>query len=222
MLLLVSTTDKIQLITGAAVTVDVHASFMDYNGSTVTTGRKNTAITTAATTDIVASPGAGVSRNVKTLNIRNKGTSPVVITVVHTDGTTAVELKKVNLSPGRCLEYVEGVGWSLMIQPLKLSQNQLTAAVVTQYTVPTDMVTELTEALFMNNDTVERTATLHLVPSGSAAGATNIFLDAIPIGPGQTVIIGFEDVYLNAGDFIAALASAASQVNLHLSGKEHA
>jgi 3D (Asp-Asp-Asp) domain-containing protein len=61
MLLLTSITDKLQVITSAAGKVDVHADWIDYAPAAspqVSAGRTNTPITTAATTDVVASPGA--------------------------------------------------------------------------------------------------------------------------------------------------------------------
>src|SRR4030067_324160 len=95
MILLTSTSDKIQVITGQAVTVSVHASYVDYDGSAITPGRLNTAISTATTTDVVPSPGASVSRNLKTLSVRNKHASlTVTVTIQHTDGTTVIELDK--------------------------------------------------------------------------------------------------------------------------------
>ena len=112
MLNLVLTTDKLQLVTSAAVTVDVHASFADLSGTTVTPGKQNTAISTAATTDIVASPGASTVRNVKTLHIRNKhASSPVDVTVVYDANATDYELHKATLNAGNMLEYVEGLGF---------------------------------------------------------------------------------------------------------------
>lgn len=109
MLLLVSTSDKIQIITGQAVTVDVHASYMDYNGSIVTPGRRNTAITTATTTDVVNAPASQVERNVRNLSIRNKhDTDSVDITVRHTDGSTTIDLLKLTLAAGEQLFYREG------------------------------------------------------------------------------------------------------------------
>jgi hypothetical protein len=114
MLNLAATTDKLQLVTSAAVTVDVHASYVDLSGTTVTPGRKNTAITTAATTDIVASPAGSTVRNIKTLHIRNKhATSPVDVTVLYEGSATDadVELHKVTLLAGETLEYIEGVGF---------------------------------------------------------------------------------------------------------------
>jgi hypothetical protein len=112
MILLTSTSDKIRVVTAQAVTVDVHASWVDYNGSAVAPGRLNSAITTATTTDVVPSPGSGVQRNLKTLSVRNKhATSTVTVTVQHTDGTTVAELDKRVLGPGSSLLYDEGQGF---------------------------------------------------------------------------------------------------------------
>jgi len=112
MLLLASTSDKLQITTTQAVATDVHASFVDLSGTTVTPGRLNTAISTATTTDVVASPAASTQRTVKSLLVRNKHASTAqVVTVIHTDGTTAVELIKVTLGAGECLHYVEEAGF---------------------------------------------------------------------------------------------------------------
>jgi hypothetical protein len=108
-LLLTSTSDLLQVVTSAAVTVDVHASWMDYNGTVVTPGRTNCAISTATTTTVVASPAASVQRNVKTLTIRNRSGSAVDVTVRHTDGTTVAELWKVVALPrASSWTYMEG------------------------------------------------------------------------------------------------------------------
>lgn len=118
MLLLANTTDKIQVITGQAVTVDVVTSFMDASNADPpvvkgsTSGRLNTAITTAATTDIVAAPAASTLRNVKTVHIRNKhASSSVDITVQYNQNGTLFEIHKVTLKAGEALEYIEGIGW---------------------------------------------------------------------------------------------------------------
>lgn len=117
MLILAATTDKLQLTTGQAVTVDVHVSYVDLNTSTsaVTPGKQNTAITTATTTDILAAPASGSIRNAKTINIRNKHASNSVdVTVIFDQNATDFELHKVTLRAGEALEYVEGVGWYLL------------------------------------------------------------------------------------------------------------
>jgi hypothetical protein len=118
MLLLTATTDKLQLITAAAGTLDVHASFIDMSkadppvvkGST--SDRQHTAITTATTTDIVAAPAASTTRNVKTLHIRNKSASTATdVTILFNQNATTFELWKASLGPGEALEYVEGIGF---------------------------------------------------------------------------------------------------------------
>lgn len=152
MLILAATTDKIQLVTSAAVTVDVHASYVDHTTATdnVVAGRKNTAITTATTTDIVAVPAAGDIRNVKSLNIRNKhATTSVDVTVLYEGSTTDfdVELFKVTLLAGQTLEFVEGVGFFVVAQTAKLFNNlRVTADFVSAVTSFAD-ITGLTCAV---------------------------------------------------------------------------
>lgn len=112
MLLLASTSDLLRVVTSAAVDTDVHATFADLNGTTVTPGRTNTAISTATTTTVVGSPGSSTYRSVKTMTVRNKhATTAQTTKVLHTDGTTAVELIEVVLSAGDCLHYHEGAGF---------------------------------------------------------------------------------------------------------------
>jgi hypothetical protein len=111
MLLLTSTSDKIQVITGQAVNVDVHASYLDLASGTVTAGRTNTKISTATTTDVVASPGASTTRNVKTLHIANvHASSSVTVTLQHTDGTNVIQIESVTLLAGERIAYREGIG----------------------------------------------------------------------------------------------------------------
>lgn len=116
-----ATVDKLRLVTSAAATIDVHASWADLNGTTVTPGRTNTAITTATTTDIVATPAASTIRNVKTLHIRNKHASLATdVTVTYDANATVFELYKVNLAAGEMLEYVEGIGFFKVANLTKL------------------------------------------------------------------------------------------------------
>lgn len=119
MILLTATTDKIQVISGAAGSLDMHASYMDMTtadppvvkGST--SGRTNAAaVVTATTTDVVPSPAASTTRNMQHLQVRNKHASVANdVTVQFNQNGTLVELHKVNLLPGEALEYQEGVGF---------------------------------------------------------------------------------------------------------------
>lgn len=117
-MLLPLTTDKIQVVTGQAVTVDVHASFLDMtNGDPPsakgsTTGKQNTAISTAATTDVVAAPAASTVRNIKYINIRNRSAgSTVDVTVLYNANGTTFELHKVTLQAQQVLMWTMQTGW---------------------------------------------------------------------------------------------------------------
>lgn len=131
MLNLSLTTDKIQAITSAAATLDVHCSYVDLTTTTggITPDKQNTAISTATTTDIVAVPGANVVRNVKTINIRNKDASlSCDVTVRFLANATAYELIKVTLKPADVLEYIEGVGWYVVTAAVANLTNEATSS----------------------------------------------------------------------------------------------
>jgi hypothetical protein len=141
MLLLTSTSDKIQVTTGAAATIDVHASYMDFDGTNVTPGRKNTPITTATTTDVVLAPLTSVFRNVKSLTVANKDVVSCACTVKHTDGTNTPTLFSATLAPGDMIEFVDGVGFVVrpayatsQLQNVSTADQSPTAATLTYLT----------------------------------------------------------------------------------------
>lgn len=114
MLILASTSDLLRVTTEVASAVDVHASWADMASSVVTPGRTNTAISTATTTTVVASPAASTYRTVKQLVIRNSHAAPTLrnrVTVLHSDGTTIPELISAGLQPGESLIYEEHRGF---------------------------------------------------------------------------------------------------------------
>lgn len=111
---LVSTSDKLRVKTDVAASIHVHAWWADMSSGSPSVGRLNTAITTATTTDVVGSPGSGVERTVKFVSIRNKDAGKAcAITVIHTDGTTAVEMLRVNLPPAYSMVFDEDDGWTV-------------------------------------------------------------------------------------------------------------
>ena len=114
MLNLASTSDIIRVVTSAAAQIEVHASWVDLNGTTVTPGRTNTPhITTATTTTVVASPASSTVRNVKHLNITNDSAgASCIVTVEHYDGTTAIELISFTLLPGENMLFNQEGRWA--------------------------------------------------------------------------------------------------------------
>lgn len=116
MLVLASTSDIVRVVTGSASQIEVHASWGDLTVSTgaVDLGRQNTAaITTATTTTVVPSPGSGVRRNVRHLNVTNDHASQsCTVTVEHSDGTTVTELMSFTLLPGENMIFGEEGRWA--------------------------------------------------------------------------------------------------------------
>lgn len=100
MILLVSTSDKIQIVTtDATATVDVRAEAMDApnpipSGATQTPYNKGTQITgITAGTDVVVAPGASVVRNVKRIGVNNThATLPQTFRLTITNAAGTVDL----------------------------------------------------------------------------------------------------------------------------------
>ena len=113
MIILASTADLVRVVTSHAALVEVHASYVDLNGTTVTPGRLNTLISTATTTTVVASPASATVRNIKHLNITNDHASQSCsVTVEHSDGTTVIELMQFVLLPGENMIFNEEGRWA--------------------------------------------------------------------------------------------------------------
>lgn len=109
---LVATTDKIQVLTDAALTLACHASFLDVTGTAVAQGRQNTAITTATTIDVVAAPASGSQRAIQTFNIRASNTSAAGnVTILYNQNGTTFELFSARLTSGQSIIYTEDDGF---------------------------------------------------------------------------------------------------------------
>lgn len=107
-MLITTGTERLELVTSAAATLDVHATYIDTSGVTITPGRNNAAIATAATTLVVPTPPANTQRNIKTLHCRNKGASTSDVMVQINDGTTLLPIYNVPaLKPGEMLQLVD-------------------------------------------------------------------------------------------------------------------
>jgi hypothetical protein len=111
MLLLTTASTVLRVITSGSngtIAIDVHASWIDQSGTTTTPGATNTAITSDATTTLVAAPGSG-ARNVKLVSIRNRSTTTTTLIAVQVyNGTTAYVLAERTLGPGRTFYMAEG------------------------------------------------------------------------------------------------------------------
>lgn len=116
MLILDTTSDVIQLVTSAAGAIDADASYSDLNAGTQTPASQPVAqITTAATTTIVAAPGASTQRNIKSIHVRNASVTVAnAVTVQHFDGTRTSTYIQTTLQPGDSLVWTDVNGWQFV------------------------------------------------------------------------------------------------------------
>lgn len=115
-------------------------SGMDVDASgNVTTYRRNLVNASwSGIADLSTTAPSGSTRNIKTLNIKNSNTvGNVTATVLHTDGTTTVELVRVVIQPQQTLQYVEGIGWSLAQQGTPAVFGMLIQEIVLSVDTPT-------------------------------------------------------------------------------------
>lgn len=97
----------------------------------------------------------------------------------------------------------------------------LTASAATYYTSPANTRTLVKKLTFTNTDTVARTVTVYVIPSGGSASATNTLISARALAAGETYeCFEAEGHVLSTGDFIQALASTTSVVSIQGSGVE--
>lgn len=148
-MLLAATTDKIQLVTDAARTVDTVVTYMDATNADPpavkgsTSGRQAQAITTATTTDILSAPAASTLRNVQTVNVRNKDTLSVTVTVLLDLNGTDYELHEVTLLAGETLIWTKELGWYVIPASNKLDVLKRVTADVTNATTSWADITAL-------------------------------------------------------------------------------
>jgi hypothetical protein len=211
MLLLVATTDKISVITSAAVAISVNASFLDMSNADPpvvkgsTSGKQNTAISTATTTDVVAAPAASTLRNVKALNIRNKDASTACdVTVQFDQNATLFELYKTTLAAGATLEYIEGVGFFVIQNVAKLDAKLRVVTDVVNATTSFADITGLTVAV-ENAKHYNFLAHLYHQTNATTTGA-----QFAVNGPTMTGMIGASVAEITTSVTAAAYASSAA------------
>ena len=105
----------------------------------------------------------------------------------------------------------------MTVTPVQLCQpTLLTGSAATLYTAPASVKASIIKDMSVcNTDSVPRTFTIHLIPSGGTASVTNMLIDARQLAAGETQTV-FEALgkTLLAGGFVQALASTTSVINI--------
>ena len=100
---------------------------------------------------------------------------------------------------------------------------ELTDSLVTLYTVSSGYQLTLIELIFHNRDTSSRLITVHLVPSGGAAGDSNELIGSQSgtneLKKGETRAYRF-NLFKDPGSFIQAKADVTSKVTMFLNALE--
>lgn len=100
-----------------------------------------------------------------------------------------------------------------------LGQVSLTAAEADVYTVPASTVARVTQIVFCNTDTSDRTVRLWAIPSAGASGVANaLFYDYLI--PAKRSLVVDTNLYLSAAAKIRGLASVTSVVSCQVFGIE--
>jgi hypothetical protein len=114
-LILSANTDSISLTRTTAENIACVCSFIDRDqttGDVGLAGRELHALAAIATTDVVAPPTSGTTRNVTSMSFRNTSLSLSNTITVNLDlNGTLYELYKCELLVGEVLEYIEGIGF---------------------------------------------------------------------------------------------------------------
>lgn len=97
--------------------------------------------------------------------------------------------------------------------------SQLTTSAATYYTTPANTITTIAACTLTNTTVGAVTATVHLVPNGGTATASNMILSARVIAAGESFNVGSAiGQSLAAGGTIQALASTGASISLVASG----
>jgi len=201
-MILTTTSDIVRVVTSSAGTISVQADWADQTTTTFTPGRTNTAITTATTTTLVASPASSTQRQIKNMTIVNTDTLVTnTITVQFFDGTDAFVVFAFTLAPNKQIQF-NGTVWSVFdsntnsfinfagiaSEPSTPSANNLLAyskdiagKMNLKVKGPSGLGTPLQNALWQNNITMwnptTATAGVWLGTAGAGAGT---FTTALP------------------------------------------
>lgn len=108
------------------------------------------------------------------------------------------------------------------VQPTALLKSEYAPnATTTVYTSPASVYTRIDKVTVTNATAGAQTITIYVVPNGGTAGGSNTTTSAQSVLPGQTWNSPNEPgLYLNPGDFIAVIASAASALSIVIGGTQ--
>jgi hypothetical protein len=101
-----------------------------------------------------------------------------------------------------------------------VNPTQLTTSASTIYTVSGVGVSVAVKQIMVSNISASTANfSMHIVPSGGISSSTNLMSPAVGIAPNSFITIDIDQVMVT-GDFISAFSSAATALNVMVSGYE--
>lgn len=99
--------------------------------------------------------------------------------------------------------------------PQAIAAAQLTNAVATYYTTPTNVIATISALTLTNTTAGSVTATVHIVPDGGSASDSNKVLHAKAIAAGESYVVSPAIAQsMEAGATLQALAGANTSITL--------
>lgn len=115
MIILSATTHSLEVVvSGSGISVDYTTSSVDITTSAFTPLSSQGNITSGATTTLVAAPAASTQRQIKSLFMRNKGTTTAVATFSKDVAGADYQVFVASLLPGDSIHYQDGAGWTVV------------------------------------------------------------------------------------------------------------
>lgn len=195
-MIVIESTDTIQaVLAGAVATLQPQAlaSYRDITTTAYTPGKKATNLNSTTDVDIVAAPAASTQRVIDLINIYNRDSAAVTLTVKLDVSATETILWKGSLGIGESVIYSEGAGWQ------KLSSSGVPLAAGATFGTPA-LVLGTANAAGATDEAIRRDATIlafdATVPAAlgtAAAGSATVAArrDHVhPIAPGAELAYG--------------------------------
>lgn len=116
MIILSTTSDKVQIVLGGSVTTNQLKCFVSYTDTTttsVTPGRNALVTNNTTAVDLVTSPSSSTQRLVSYLSVYNSDTVSATVTINLYTTSTTYKLITMTLSSGERIEYQQGEGFKV-------------------------------------------------------------------------------------------------------------
>lgn len=96
-----------------------------------------------------------------------------------------------------------------------IAGSQLTTSAATYYTAPANVTVQIVGVRLVNTTASNVTATVHLIASGGSASASNTYISARTLAPGETYNCPeLTGQVLETGGFLQALASSNTSITI--------